>query len=248
MAADHQVAVVTGASRGIGRAIALALAGDGYDIIAVGRNRSDLLSLQTHIERQGRRLMAISADLALPESPNAVADQAYAWRGAVSILVNAAGLLIRKAEADIDVTDWDRTLALNARAPFFLTQNLGTRMRDAGGGVVINVASIAGEIVTGAPAPYQASKAALIQLTRFFANRLAPQVRVNAIGPGYVRTELSGNWLADPANTRWAESHTPLGRIAVPDDIAGAVAFLASERAAYITGQHLLIDGGWSVS
>lgn len=176
-----------------------------------------------------------------------VAEVAWGWQGRVAVLVNAAGLLIRKSEAETDTSDWDRTFAVNARAPFVLTQRIGTWMREARGGSIVNVASIAGQIVTGAPAPYQASKAALIQLTRFFANRFAPYVRVNAVGPGYVQTELSQEWLAEPANKQWAEAHTPLGRIAVPDDIAGAVTFLASERAAYITGQHLLVDGGWSV-
>lgn len=135
-------------------------------------------------------------------------EQAWEWQNGVAVLVNAAGLLVRKAEAEADATDWDRTFAVNVRAPYVLMQRLGTMMREAGTGSVVNITSIAGQIVTGAPAPYQASKAALIQLTRFFAARLAPQVRVNAVGPGYVRTELSQDWLAEPANERWAEAHT----------------------------------------
>jgi len=241
------VAIVTGASRGIGRSIAVGLAKDGHDIVGVGRNRSDLKTLEAEIERVGRRCLALPVDLSTPTGPEGIVDPAWNWQNGITVLVNAAGLLVRKADPETDATDWDRTFAVNARAPYLLMQRLGTRMREAGGGAVVNIASIAGQIVTGAPAPYQASKAALIQLTRYFANRFAPEVRVNAVGPGYVRTELSQDWLAEPANMQWAEAHTPLGRIAVPDDIAGAVTFLASERANYITGQHLLVDGGWSV-
>ncbi len=244
----NAVAVITGASRGIGRAIAVELARDGADIIAVTSGSVGLGTLEKEVEDLGGRFLSISADLTKPEGPLVVVEQAWEWQGRVSTLINAAGLLIRRPEAEIDVVDWDRTLALNARAPFFLIQLMGTMMYKSEGGSVVNIASIAGQRVTGAPAPYQASKAALIQLTRFFANRLAPRVRVNAIGPGYVRTKLSEDWLADPANERWVEEHTPLGRVGTPEDVAGAAAFLVSERARYITGQHLLVDGGWSIS
>lgn len=242
-----RVAVVTGASRGIGRAIAVDLARDGTDIVAVARRADDLQTLDKELQSLGVRLLAVAADLATVDGTMSVAEQAWQWQGRVTTLVNAAGMLIRKAEADTEISDWDRTLALNARAPFFLMQQLGTRMYEAEGGSIVNIASIAGQQVTGAPATYQASKAALVQLTRFFANRLAPHVRVNAVGPGYVRTDLSADWLADPKNERWVEDRTPLERVALPEDVAGAVTFLASERAAYVTGQHLLVDGGWSV-
>jgi 2-deoxy-D-gluconate 3-dehydrogenase len=241
-----RVAVVTGASRGIGKAIALRLAADGADIVGVARDLGALDQLDRRVTSLGRRFLALGTDLATPEGTGA-AGHAWEWQGRVDILVNAAGVLVRKPEAEVDVADWDLTFALNVRAPFLLIQDLGTRMFDRGSGSIVNVASIAGERVTGAPAPYQASKAAVIHLTRFYARRLAPHVRVNAVGPGYVDTDLSKNWLAVPENREWVEGRTPLGRIATPEDVAGPVAFLVSDEAAYITGQHLLVDGGWSI-
>jgi NAD(P)-dependent dehydrogenase (short-subunit alcohol dehydrogenase family) len=143
--------------------------------------------------------------------------------------------------------DWDVVFGVNARGSFFLTQAVGTRMAEASGGAVVNVASIAGEVVTRASVPYQASKAALIQMTRALAIRWAPKVRVNAVGPGYIRTSLNSAWLDVEDNRRYVESNTPLGRIGTPDDVVGAVVFLSSQAASYITGQHVKIDGGWSV-
>jgi NAD(P)-dependent dehydrogenase (short-subunit alcohol dehydrogenase family) len=242
------VALVTGASRGIGRAIALKLASDGADIVAVARAGGAVSSLGAAVRSIGVDCLPIGADLTDPAQASAVVQSAWEWRrDGVNILVNAAGMLIRKPEGEVTAEEWDLTFALNVRAPFLLIKEIGPLMYESGNGAIVSVASIAGERVTGAPAPYQASKAALIQLTRYFANRLAPRVRVNAVGPGYVRTDLSRDWLAVPENAAWVESRTPLGRIATPEDVAGPVAFLASNEAAYITGQHLLVDGGWSI-
>jgi NAD(P)-dependent dehydrogenase (short-subunit alcohol dehydrogenase family) len=245
---DAGVAVVTGASRGIGHAIALRLATAGANVVGVARNLDALDPLGAQIRGLGRDFLPVAADLTEPAGAAEAAETAWEWRGNVEVLINAAGMLVRKPEAAITTEEWDLTIALNVRAPFLLMQQLGGRMYEYGGGAIVNVASVAGERVTGAPAPYQASKAALIQLTRFFANRLAPRVRVNAVGPGYVRTDLSQDWLALPENKAWVESRTPLGRIATPEEVAGPVAFLASNEAAYITGQHLLVDGGWSIA
>jgi NAD(P)-dependent dehydrogenase (short-subunit alcohol dehydrogenase family) len=242
-----KVAVVTGGSRGIGRAIALKLAANGADVVAVARRLEALGPLGEEVRGLGREFLPVAADLAEPAGVTLLAETVWDWHGKVEILINAAGVLVRKPEAEITIEEWDLTFALNVRAPFLLIRRLGDRMHESGGGAIVNVASIAGERVTGAPAPYQASKGALIQLTRFFANRLAPVVRVNAVGPGYVRTDLSKDWLATPENEAWVESRTPLARIATPEEVAGPVAFLASDDASFITGQHLLVDGGWSI-
>lgn len=241
------VAVVTGASRGIGRAIAIALAAEGHDLVAIARGGDSLEALGTAVKAQGVRFVGLAVDLSSSSASVQAGEQAWGWQGGVTVLVNAAGALIRKPEADLTTEEFDRTFALNVRAPFLLMERLGRLMVEQGGGSIVNVASIAGEVVTQAPGPYQASKAALIQLTRYYAVQLAPNVRVNAVGPGYVRTDLTRSWLSDPANEDWVRQRTPLGRVGEPEDVAAAVVFLASDRASYITGQHLRVDGGWTV-
>lgn len=239
-------AVVSGASRGIGRAIAVALAGAGAAVVGVARSGDALGELRDELAGRGDELLPVVADLTDVAGVPEVVSQAWEWRGGVDVLVNAAGTVVRRDPPDVTPEDWDTVFAINVRGAFFLTQALGTRMHEAGRGAVVNVASLAGEVVTGAPVSYQASKAALIQMTRALAVRWAPAVRVNAVGPGYIRTSLNEAWLADPDNLGWVEGRTPLGRVGVPDDVVGAVVYLASPAAAYVTGQHLLVDGGWS--
>lgn len=242
----RRVAVVTGATHGIGREIALGLAHDDVDIVGVARSEDDLARLGKVIEDLGGHFLGVAADLSLTENVTSTAAQAWGWQERVDVLINAAGVLIRKSDVELEGADIDRTLALNVRAPMILMESLGSRMGGAGGGSIVNVTSLAGVRVTKAPAPYQASKSALIQLTRYYAVRLAPAVRVNAVSPGYIRTRLTQPWLAKPGNEEWVIEHTPLARVGTPQDVAGPVLFLVSSAAGYVTGQHLLIDGGWS--
>ncbi len=239
--------LVTGASRGIGRAIARGLARAGAGVVGVSRSEQALADLCEEISGTGSSCFPVVADLADVDSIPRVAEAAWGWRGGVDILVNAAGVIIRRDLPEVTPDDFDEVMAVNVRAPFLLTQEIGWRMRERGRGCIVNVASVAGEEVTGAPLMYQASKAALIHLTRGFAARLGPQVRVNAVGPGYIRTSLNEEWLSDEDNVRWVEEHTASGRVGVPDDVVGAVLFLASPAASYIDGQHLRIDGGWGI-
>jgi NAD(P)-dependent dehydrogenase (short-subunit alcohol dehydrogenase family) len=243
---DGAVALVTGASRGIGRAAALALAEAGCDVIGLARGEADLQSLGKEVAAAGRSFLPLAADVTEVERLPELAAAAWEWRGGVDVLVNGAGVIVRTEPPAITPEAWDRTFAVNVRGPYFLTQEVGARMLAGRGGSIVNVASLAGERVTGAAIPYQASKAALIQLTRALAVRWAPRVRVNAVGPGYIRTSLNTAWLEDPGNRAYVEGHTPLGRVGQVEDVVGAVVFLASPAAGYITGQHLRIDGGWS--
>jgi NAD(P)-dependent dehydrogenase (short-subunit alcohol dehydrogenase family) len=239
-------ALVTGASRGIGRAIAVGLAGAGADVVGVARTESALVEVGSAVEGSGRRYLSLPADVtdvtALPQ----VVESAWRWQNGIDILVNAAGVISRTPVLEIGPEEWDTVFAVNVKATFFLTQAVVAKMLSKSGGSVVNVASLAAQTVTGAPVSYAATKAALVQMTKVLAVRFAPTVRVNAVGPGYVRTNLNENWLEVEENRQYVLDNTPLGRVGAPEDVVGAVAFLASPAAAFITGQHLLVDGGWS--
>jgi NAD(P)-dependent dehydrogenase (short-subunit alcohol dehydrogenase family) len=244
---NGSVALVSGASRGIGRAIAVDLAEAGCDVVLAARSADALAGVVGEIETLGRAALALPADLSAVESLPEVAEQAFAWRGRVDVLVNAAGVIVRTGPLEVTPEEWDSVFDVNVRGTFFLTREVGRRMLDAGGGSIVTITSLAGELPTRAALGYQASKAALIQLTRALAVQWAPTVRVNAVAPGYVRTDLNAGWLADEENLGYVLGNTPLERVGEPPDVAGAVRFLASPAAAYVTGQNLRVDGGWSV-
>ncbi len=241
-----RVALVSGASRGIGRAIALGLAEAGADVIGLARSREALEELAVEVRTHDRDMLPLPADLADVDSIPETCRAAWDWRGRVDVLVNSAGVIVRKEPPGVTPEDWDAVFAVNSRGTFFLTQGIGGRMLEGEGGSIVNVASLAAEVVTGASVIYQASKAAVVQMTRALAVRWGPRVRVNAVGPGYIRTDLNVDWLGVEENLRYVEGHTALRRVGLPDDVVGAVVFLASPAASYITGHHLLVDGGWS--
>lgn len=241
-----RTAVVSGASRGIGRAIALGLADAGADVVGVARNEEALAEVGQEVEERGRRFLRLPLDLALAAEIPPAAERAWAWAGGVDVLVNAAGVIVRSEPPEVTPEDWDAMFAVNVRGTFFLTQAIGARMVEGHGGSIVSVASLAGEVSTRASIGYQASKAALIQLTRGLASRWGPAVRVNTVGPGYIRTDLNTAWLDVEENRDYVETRAPLRRVGEIRDVVGAVIFLASVDASYVTGQNLRIDGGWS--
>ena len=243
---EGKVALVSGASRGIGRAIARGLASAGADVVGLARNEVALKAAGDEVRSLGRELFPLVADISEVGAIGDAVEAAWGWRDRIDVLVNAAGVIVRKDVPEVTPGDWDSVFAINVRGTFFLTQAITARMKSAGAGSVVNITSLAGEVTTGAAAPYSASKAALIQLTRVLAVRLAPVIRVNAVGPAYIRTELNSAWLDQAENLAYVVERTPLGRVGRPEDVVGAVVFLASPAASYITGQHLLVDGGWS--
>jgi 2-deoxy-D-gluconate 3-dehydrogenase len=239
-------ALVTGASRGIGKSIALDLAAAGCDVVGVARSPDALAAVGSEVESLGRRFLPVELDVASAGDIPAAIDRAWDWRGGIDVLVNVAGLIVRSAPLEVTPAEWDLTFSVNVRGTYFVTQEVGGRMLANGGGSIVTVTSLAGERVTRASVSYQASKAALIQVTRALAVHWAPTVRVNAVAPGYVRTDLNAAWLADEENGGYVLGKTPLGRVGLPEDVAGAVRFLASPASSYVTGQNLRVDGGWS--
>jgi NAD(P)-dependent dehydrogenase (short-subunit alcohol dehydrogenase family) len=245
-ALDGMTALVTGASRGIGRAIAVGLAGAGADVIGVARSKDALDELGEEILQAGGNFSAMPADLGDADEIPSLADAAWAWRSKVDVLVNIAGIIKRTPTLEITTEEWDEIFRVNVKATFFMMQAMAARMMQGSGGSIINIASLAAQVVTGASVSYAASKAAVVQMSKVMAVRCAPKVRVNAVGPGYVRTALNEQWLDVPENSDYVLQRTPLGRVGTPDDVVGAVIFLASPVSSFVTGQHILIDGGWS--
>lgn len=243
---DGTTVLVTGASRGIGREIALTLAGAGADVAGLARSADRLAELSDRITGRGRRFLPLVADLSDPGALRAAVGQAISWHGRLDGLVNAAGTIVRADPLAISPQQWDEVFAVNVRAPFFLCQEVGRHMLEGSGGAIVNVGSLAAELSTGASVVYSASKAALVRTTTVLAARWAPKVRVNAVGPGYVRTALNDEWFADAHNYRYVVERTPMARLGRAEEVADLVLFLMLPNSGYITGQHILLDGGWS--
>jgi 2-deoxy-D-gluconate 3-dehydrogenase len=243
-----KTALVTGAGQGIGRAFALGLAQAGARLVVSDINEGTLSRVAEEVRKLGTDVIHRVLDVARPEE----IDTAVAWSegalGPLDVLVNNAG--IRDVAADsfaTTVTDWDRVLAVNLRGPFLLCQAAGRRMAERGGGSMINIASQLGLVgMPGRPA-YTASKAALINLTRTLALEWAPwRIRINAIAPGPIRTPFTAHLSDDPVtNARYQEA-TPLGAWQEPEELVGAAVFLASAASRWVTGQVLVVDGGYT--
>jgi len=240
-----KVAVVTGARRGIGRGLALALAAAGADIAAVGRTPPT--DLARDVERLGRRCVPIHANLSDPAQVARVIPDAVGAFGRVDILINNAGEIgIRHPALEVTPEEWHGVLQVNLHAVFRLCQDAGRVMMRQGRGKIINIASlmsVQGGILIAA---YTASKGAVGQLTKLLANEWAPHgINVNAIVPGYVATELTRELQHDPVRGPAILARIPAGRWGRPEDLGGAAVFLASSASDYIQGHLLAVDGGW---
>lgn len=244
-----RAALVTGGGRGLGRAMALALAGAGADVAVVGRTRPELEAVAADVAALGRRSAAVVADLAdAAQAPMAV-DEAIRAFGRVDILVNNAGTSIRRPVLELALEEWEAVFAINLRAAFLCAQRAARDMRARGWGRIISIASLTALLGRPRTAAYGASKAGIAQLTRNLAYELAPDgITANAIVPGVIRTALTEPLIEDPAYAREMLSRIPLGRFGEPEDLAGAVVFLASDAAAYVTGALLVVDGGWTAA
>lgn len=239
-----RIAVVTGASSGIGRAIALALAEAGASVVGVARRREALETLAGSIGLRGAAVVADVADRdALPATSAAIARPF----GAPDILVNAAGVNHRQHADAVTAEGWDHTLALNLSAPFFLAQRLVPAMAARGWGRVINIASLQSERAFANGIAYGASKGGIAQLTRAMAEAWSSRgVGCNAIGPGFFPTELTAPVFADAARAEALARQTAIGRNGRLEDLRGLAVFLASRASDYVTGQVIMIDGGFT--
>ncbi|MBI2468754.1 MAG: glucose 1-dehydrogenase [Candidatus Rokubacteria bacterium] len=243
---DDRVAIVTGASRGIGRAIALALARAGAHVALAARRQSDLEAVAHEIVSLGRRSLPLATHMARPAEVERLVEMTAKELGRLDVLVNnAATNPVFGPLIEIEEAAWDKIMALNVKGYLFAAQLAGKRMLAAGKGAIVNVASTGGLRASPGLGAYSVSKAAVIMLTRVLAKELAPfGVRVNAVAPALVETRFSEALWKNPDVLQQYLKTTPMGRTGQPEEIPGAVVYLCSDAASYVTGQTIVLDGG----
>ncbi len=243
---DGRVALVTGATGGLGAALAAALASAGADVVGHGQAEPPEETLAA-VRARGRRAAAVVGDLSQPTTALRLVAEAEAALGPVDVLVNNAGTIRRAPAAEHSDEAWDLVLSVDLSSPFRLAREVGRRLIARGArGKIVNVASLL-SFQGGILVPsYAAAKGGLAQLTKALANEWAPRgINVNAIAPGYMRTDNTAALRADPDRSRQILERIPAGRWGEPEDLAGAVVFLASPASDYVTGHVLVVDGGW---
>ncbi|MET7414556.1 SDR family NAD(P)-dependent oxidoreductase [Streptomyces rubiginosohelvolus] len=245
---EGRVAVVTGGSSGIGRAITGALARAGASVVVVARREAELRETVDELTSEGCRAAWVSADLSTAEGVRVGAEEAAAAFGEPDILVNCAGINLRPPMTELGEDVWDTTMAVNLKAPFLLGQRFGPGMAERGYGRIIHITSQQAHRAFVSSGAYGVSKGGLESLTRSQAEAWSPHgVTVNSLVPGFVLTPLNARLQSDPEKVASLAARTMVGRNGLAEDFAGAAVFLAGRSSAYITGQSLFVDGGFSV-
>lgn len=242
-----KVAIITGASRGIGKGIALRYAQEGAAVVLASRSLNLLTAIAQKINQEGGEALAWEVDVTKYISVAQMVDKSIEYFGRLDIMVNNAGIAMAAPSAELSTEDWQRALDTDLSGVFYGCQCAARQMMKQGGGCIINITSVYGLVAAPGRAAYCASKAACNMLTKVLAVEWAKQnIRVNAIAPGYIRTELVQGVIEKGMLPVGAiEKRTPLGRIGEVEDILGLAVYLASEEASFMTGAVINIDGGW---
>ncbi len=243
-----KVILITGASRGIGQSAAIGLAQMGADVAIASRKLPDLEKVAEEVRKTGRKCLPVAAHIGKTEEINNLVKKVLEEFGKIDILVNNAATNPNMSSAiDVDERTWDSIMNLNIKGLFFLSQAVARVMRGKGGGKIINVASVAGITPDILPL-YSISKAGVIMATKVMAREWAPyNIRVNAIAPGLTKTRFSEALWKNPDILQMAMSRTPMARPAEPEEMVGAIIYLASDASSYVTGQVIALDGGMTI-
>jgi 2-deoxy-D-gluconate 3-dehydrogenase len=226
--------------------MAMALAGAGADVALVSRTEGELNDTAKEIRQKGGKADAFPADVSKVEGIPGLVQSIHAAKSRIDILVNNAGFIIRKSALEFTLEDWERQLDTNLKAAYFMAQAVGKIMIEQGRGKIINTASLTAFIGLQNAPGYGISRGGLVSMTRSFAVEWAKfHINVNAIAPGYIKTRQTAPLFADEKRVEWMLSRIPLGRTGLPEDLAGVAVFLASAASDYITGQTIIVDGGW---
>jgi NAD(P)-dependent dehydrogenase (short-subunit alcohol dehydrogenase family) len=245
---DGKVALVTGGSRGIGKAVAIAFADAGADVAIVGRDGRALETALSELRAAGHRAEAFTADLSRLEEIESMIGSVKAKLGPIDILVNAAGIAIPEPATSVSEETWTAVIDTNLKGAFFCASLVGRDMIERRTGVIINVSSEEGLVAVPGHAVYCISKAAMIHMTRVLAVEWGGQgLRVNCIAPAAVKTQMNqGYWLNDKEAYSWVVGRIPLGRVSHVEEVTGAALYLASDASSFVTGAVLVVDGGIS--
>jgi len=242
------VALVTAAARGIGQACALTLAESGADIILGLRNKESGGELVERIRKTGRDVLAVQMDVSKMTEIKAGVEEGYKHFKRIDILVNNAGIGAPSPAVEVTEKDFDETLAVNLKGTFFVSQEVAKIMMKQKAGKIINIGSQAGSVALLAESVYCMTKAGVSHLTKCLALEWAPyNINVNAVAPTFIKTPGTRKWLDDSAFLESVKDRIPLGRVGQTDEVAQPVLFLASQAASLITGETLMIDGGWTI-
>ncbi|WP_420796934.1 SDR family NAD(P)-dependent oxidoreductase [Alkalihalobacterium alkalinitrilicum] len=243
-----KVALVTGGSKGIGLGMAEALGKNGASVAIASRGKEDLVKAENELKEKGINVKGFQVDVTNKQKVEQLVEAIVAEFGRLDILINNAGTNIRKPLVEVEEEDWDFIIGTNLKGIFLTGQAVAKQLIKQGeGGKIINISSILGATGMSNQTSYSASKGGINQLTKVWADELAAYgIQVNAIGPGYIKTPMTEDWLADQERLKAIVDKTMVGRVGTLEDLAGPVVFLSSESSSYITGQILYVDGGWT--